>query len=329
MYGLQSRCRKYAYFLSQFGFIAVICVFALSAQAKSNPDGQDVANITVKGKVITINARSGPPIIPVTIGGETYTFLITPSFGHKAFINASIAKKHKIKNVNIYQKAVNFEGTKIRTKAGKKDIEIGGFFQNTNQLFYWFEYDVWPPYDGIIGAGIFKDYDKVVFSLSDMTIPQKQHSATLQSKGNWLIKTVLGEGQALEAWSNFSLQNDLTYTNLVLSKTLKDKGMTVPEKTVFNINRLFSIKAKLINGQLAKSIPLLRGNVTELKMHVPESSLIVDKSDDVVTVATIKRLKANEPPQINLGRDYFTGCTSLEFTPYKKRVDLFCNDDGN
>ena len=308
---------------------AGICASAFPAYAQSDLAGSPVnSSAIVKDNVLTIDARYGPPTVPVKIGDDVYTFLVEPSFGPVWVVNTSIAEKHEISNVNFLGLKSTYEGTKLKVKGGGIDVEIGDSFKDKNKVLLWFEKDIFPPFDGMIGAASFKKFDKVVFLLSDVSAKQKLYSAPLVSKKRWGVKSVLGEGKRLKAFYLFSLQSEHSFTNLVLSQTLKDKSMVIPEQTVFDITKIFSSDVKLINSQLKTPISLMRGDITEIKMEVPASSLTAAEGDAVVVKARSKKKKAKEPPQIYLGRDYFIGCTSLEFTREEKRVDLFCDDDG-
>ncbi len=277
---------------------------------------------------LMIDARNGPPIVPITIGDDTYEFLVDPSFSDNGIINAQLAKQHKITNVNFLGLKADLEGKKLKTKAGGIDIKIGDILKDKNKLFFWFEQDAFPPYDGIIGGGSFKKFDKVIFLLGDSATPQKIFSATLRSKKDWFITTPLGADKRLQAWSRFSLHYDYTHSNLLLTQSLKDRGKITQGQIVYNMTKVFSTPAKLLDGRLIDPVSLLRGDFTHLKLQVPESSLVASEKDDITVKATHKKRSAKEPPQIYLGRDYFEGCTSLEFIPAEKQVNLYCDDAG-
>lgn len=180
----------------------------------------------------------------------------------------------------------------------------------------------------MIGAGAFKKFDKVIFLLGDSDAPQKIFSAQLKSKERWVIETILGDSKKLRAWSRFSPHFDFTHTNLVLSQTLKDAALVMPGQSVNDINKIFSTPAKLLEGHLEKPVSLIKGDVKNIYLQVPESSLALSGNDEIIVKATSKKRKAKEPPQIHLGRDYLKGCTALEFSPQDKRVNLYCDDEN-
>lgn len=308
----------------------VLLFTAISATALTT-HAQSVSHDSgVQDNIMTIDARNGAPTVPITIGEDVYTFLVDPSFGDTTIVNASIAEKHEIWNANIFGLKANFEGTKLKTKGGGIDIEIGDFFKERSKLFFWFEEDIYPAYDGVIGAGSFKEFDKVIFLLSDVNTQQKIYSAPLKSKEDWRVETVFGEGERLKAVYRFSLHSEHTFTNLLLSQTLRDKSLVAPKTEVTDIVRTFSTDAKIINSNLAMAIPLLRGDRDQIKMQTPINSFETSEEDIVIVKKTRKKKKAREGHQIYLGRDYFNGCTSLEFVPEEKRVDLYCDDnDGD